>query len=754
MKKLKTLLLASILCISTAIFGACSCNEEPPPEVDLDYNKNGIIEEWEEEFTSMDRPTNRADILENATTISTLTELKAINDNYETTTTVYMLTNDIDCEDEIMHISLRNNVLVGNNYVIKNFMLARPNGGDTISLIDGQESAKVYDLRVYGKLQNIPVDATNSTLSTNNATMFYNIHTLDNVTTKASFDISHVRQEGNTTNYNVSATIMAMNCRYINNCTAIGLINYNETAGYSTGVKKFAGIDLTNGTSSDFNYHIKNSTSKVTMNVYSESTTQIGGITCESYGTLYGNTVDSTANINYSTYDTVAESESYKTKATIGGICLSTNKLATIRYNKFNGNIKASSTLKDGDSPQTNVTICGLANNINGSTCTFNEIRGKIDVTNIKNVDVAGFSNKSTNTLYYYNICTTDITIDNTFSAKTSQFSTNLEYGLVDYLLMDSDVYVNIPYTDAKIYTALFSLMNTSTEGIETKLPNLHKIVVMGHMSFRMPSENNYLYFKNGLCADSTNYSPMLYSNTKVYYTENRFSLKRITPSNTGTDVNQDLLDEATSNFAESYIMDIPVEMLNHSWLFGNSFGMNSTYIEVIDNTKNYEPDNFRFANITDSEYFSERTNLNIFNNVRFDYYLNGEYTSNIEDEFYCILASKIKSVEDSSTGEIFTIGLDSEYINYIKTKFETENTVEAIVSTIEDMTKKTDQRDTQLISCTTFIVNDIVNGNGDVIGQEIKIIGEKTTTIKIDTHMIENGVNYISVVISKSNNM
>ena len=87
------------------------------------------------------------------------------------------------------------------------------------------------------------------------------------ITTKGCFDINRTKALGDSTRYNVDATLMAMNCKYIKNCTAIGIINYTETAGNATGTKQFAGIDITNGLdSNESDAYITNCTSKVVMN--------------------------------------------------------------------------------------------------------------------------------------------------------------------------------------------------------------------------------------------------------------------------------------------------------------------------------------------------------------------------------------------------------------------------------------------------------------------------------------------------------
>lgn len=734
--------------IAIGVSVLAGCGEPPPPPENLDWNNNSMIDVWEEKFESIDRPTNRDDLiddlleehdLDNYTTISTLTEFKAISENYDTeSTTVYFLTNDIDCKDEIIRISLRNNILFGNNYVISNFRLEKPNGGDAVSLFDGEDNAQIYDLRVYGRLQTIPVDASNPSITKNYASFFNKINVLDNITTKGCFDLVREKELGDNTKYNVDATLMAMNCKYVNNCTAIGVINYSETAGFATGVKQFAGIDITNGLStSESDAYIKNSTSRVVMNIYSESTTNIGGITVSSYGSLIKNTVDTTCYINASTYDTVEESEEYKNTMNISGICNRSYPLSNIKHNIFKGTINAKVNLTEDDVvPYSNINVAGITLNNTGSIFTFNQSSGKIDIQNFKKVKAAGFVGLAQNALFHYNTCTTDISIDNALDVTTAQFATNLEHGLVEYLLMDTDIYVNAPYPESVVSTAVFSLMKTE-EGEEKAMPNLYKILFMGNTSFRMAEGNDKLNFTNGFLANSTKYQPLMTSGRKIYYTES-YSIKRLTPQEGGEDTSLSILDNLKQTL-ENSATEISNATVSYAWLFSQGLAFSSNYMEHTTGTQGIMYiDNIIFKNITENRYHEEQINANILEGVRFDYYLNDKYLANKNDELYCILASHLTKREP------FTLAFSESYLTNIETKFNTQYKVEALVEAIKDIMDK------DLITCSSYNIVDITNEAGIVIGKEIEILSDTTKIIKIDTQMLEDNANWIMLTITE----
>ena len=748
MRKLKSIILSLIIVLGISILAGCG-EPPPPPEESVDWNNNSIIEEWEEKFEAVARPNNRNDLiddlleqhnLENYTTISTLTEFKAINENYNTeTTTIYFLTNDIDCQNEIIHISLRNNIIFGNNYVITNFRLEKPNGGDAVSLFDGDKTAKIYDLRVYGRLQTLPIDASNPSITRNYASFFNNIHTLDNITTKGGFNLVRTKELGDSTKYNVDATLMAMNCKYINKCTAIGIINYEETPGNATGIKQFAGIDISNGTSkSESDAYISNCTNKVIMNIYSESTTNIGGITINSYGKLLKNVVDISSHINVSTYDTVAESEEYVNKVAVSGICLNSYEMANIKNNIFSGTINAEVKLTEFDVvPYAYINASAITKNATGSIFTFNQAKGNINIKNFKSVNVGGFTCSAKNSLFHYNTCTTDISVDNAQSVTTAQFATNLEHGLVEYLLMDTDIYVNAPYPDARINTAVFSLMRTES-GEEKAMPNLYKILFMGNTSFRLPASNENLHITNGVLADNTKYQPMMYSRRLLYYTDS-YTIKRLTPTDGGEDQSTSLLENLKSNL-ENTIAGISNATVNYSWLFSTGLAFNSNYTGIDSGTSGVMSiENVYFKNISDANYHEEQVNANILEGVRFDYYLDKTYTANKNDELYCVLASNLQYREP------MTIAFSETYFNDLMTKFETQSKIEALEKVLEDIIDVK-----EIITKSKYYCNTLVNEAGIPIGLEVKIESDTTKIIKIDTQMIEDNVNFITLVITE----
>ncbi|MBO7218805.1 MAG: hypothetical protein J6V40_02405 [Clostridia bacterium] len=737
MKKLKSMLMSLVVTLGVVVLAGCG--EPPPPPENIDWNNNSVIEVWEEKFESIDRPTNRDDIAQNYVTISTLTEFKAINENYDSeSTTVYFLTNDIDCKDEVIRISLRNNILLGNNYVITNFKLERPNGGESVCLFEGEDTAAIYDLRVYGRLQNIAVDASNPSLTKNYASFFNNIQTLDNITTKGCFDINRTKALGDSTRYNVDATLMAMNCKYINNCTAIGIINYTETAGNATGTKQFAGIDITNGLdSNESDAYITNCTSKVVMNIYSESTTLIGGITVNSFGRLIKNTVDETSLINVATYDSITESEDYKNVISFGGICNNAHTMNNLKHNIYAGTLNANVELTDYDfAPLAHINAAAIAKSVDGSILSYNQAKGNINITNFKSVNVAGFTCTSKNAMYHYNTCTTDISVDNVMDATVAQFSTKLEYGFVEYLLMDSNIYVNAPYPDAVVNTGVFSLMNT-VDGEEKAMPNLYKILFMGNTSFRLPASNTNLNLMYGFMANSDNYQPMMYSQRRLYYTDS-YTIKRLTPTDDGEDVSTDILNEIKPTLDNS-VANISDATVNYSWLFSQGLAFNTNYTGITATSGIMKIDDIYFKNITESNYHEEQLNTNILEGVRFDYYLDSTYKGNKQDELYCILASKLQAREP------FTIAFSESYLNNIMTQFEAQNKVDALVDTIEDILKTKG-----LITNSETVFLDITNEAGLIIGKEIKIVSDTTKTIKIDTQALEDNVNWVTIIITE----
>ena len=105
------------------------------------------------------------------------------------------------------------------------------------------------------------------------------------------------------------------------------------------------------------------------MNIYSESTTTIGGITVNSFGKLIKNVVDETSQINVSTYDSVEESEDYKNVISFGGIANTTHSMNNIKHNIFAGTLNAKVNLTDYDfAPLAYINAAAIVKNVDGST--------------------------------------------------------------------------------------------------------------------------------------------------------------------------------------------------------------------------------------------------------------------------------------------------------------------------------------------------------------------------------------------------
>lgn len=222
----------------TSVVGFSGCGKDND-NVSVDLDNDGVVSEWETVFGSA--PSSNRATIANVVNISTLAELKAINDNSANETTDmydYRLVKDIDCKGETLSINLGKSKLFGNNRVIKNFKLGtcpifgEEEGGESVSKGLFYNGVAVYDLRLFMGNQKFEI---NEDTSEYNISPFVNVPVLNTITVKGKLTISR-RYTDNNTNISLLASSVEekRSGLSISNCSVIGDIDYKESDSSAT----------------------------------------------------------------------------------------------------------------------------------------------------------------------------------------------------------------------------------------------------------------------------------------------------------------------------------------------------------------------------------------------------------------------------------------------------------------------------------------------------------------------------------------
>lgn len=684
MKFWKTFFICLFLVITCITFNACSCSRAKP-EVSIDLDGDGIISDWETIFENVGASDRIIPSTTQLTEISSLEDLKSINDNVNESKN-YILTKNIDCKGETLSINLGTSVLYGNNKVIKNFKLGSCNFETSEDqTIDANiyglfyNGAGIFDLRVFLGYQNISI---NNTKTYSSASTFVNIANLENIIIKGKIDFNRLRTEGlNPINY-VDLSIVYNNVNniiddsfvkdtFIREIQVIGQINYGEQG--DTGQTRLR-LGSVSSAIND-NSTLYNASSDVDISASTGGYLVVGGIvgenndmvtTCEYNGTISSNNIpnwdnkiggivglngrdgeikNATCNGNISYTTEIETSDKYDLN--IGGI--SGSNYGVVEYCVNNSTINVSKANKAQIGGISGYSEDGIFSNIIN--------RGKIDCKNITDLYIAEMVGITKNGYFETIIDNTTISVDNheinsnvklgmltIFEDVSLLFSPDNEYNALytpsfSGILLAGTVNVNMKpqTTNSNIFVYNLGLRNKYEAYVrdESGYP-ITKPVLDGNGEPVLDENNDPLYEY-----ETITYLPDVYSKLFVLET---YSLKKYSTNDNSSP--QDVLDitYAKDNSNANLVSSCSSSRLQVNFFvrdLGFKYGVNHNEIDLseIDLMKiKFNLD----ENKSTTKYFEEKS----YNGelVSFDKFIENACTYDKNDEMYSLLNSLILS--------------------------------------------------------------------------------------------------------------
>ncbi len=481
MKKIWKNLCASAMALTTAL-GVAGCGPEAK-WTSIDLDGDGKISGWETIFEG-EKESKR--VINNSTedgvvNVSSLAELKAINENLDKTGIIYRLTDDINCNGEEVSINLHGCILYGNNKNIYNFKLTR------ITYPEDSEEAKstdiryalfhsgvaVYDLHIFMGKQEI--DQT-TLLKNNFISPLFDIYGIENVKVRGNYTLQRAKQDSMTqdkVNNTLNMSMLALYSEktdnstfYVSDVEIIGEINYSEAkdAGADTSYNTTLNIggvtktisknvftlvnhvvgedgtetDVDSGFTEKIKSIVRNTNVNLDINITNVSNAKVGLIACENQGFVS----------NCKTGGAIKETFAGNTSSMVlSGIMAENKNLGEIRYCETSAEISIDNPENSSAKTSANCIVAGIVGVNETGILDYVTSDAKINLQHLNNkkwtVYTGSIMGKSEFGYLTRALAKGTITCADVDNLNVAEVAGRAEYGMIDRVVATTNISIN-----------------------------------------------------------------------------------------------------------------------------------------------------------------------------------------------------------------------------------------------------------------------------------------------------------------------
>lgn len=499
-------------------FGLIGCGNKQAVSVDLDGD--GVVSSWETLFESAkkdDCKINTSLLKGNYVRIKSVADLLAINTNYNSEITGYILDKDLDLEGEEVCINLRTARFYGNDHTISNFKLGKYHAEDFVETPDGESvveaapsglmclfyrGAEICDLNVFMGMQEINLnegELGNSSCHQFRISPFLNTTKLYNVNVKGMLDVlsPNVDRDGSQVIY---ASLMNNTTEQLDPAvpenvydSEIREVTVDGNIYVITDDKPLDKL-IVGGVSSLLTEDSLICDAKSKVNIKFEldavcGSTIAGAIVGENSG--FVSTTNATGNING-----VVKSQG---NINIGGVAGLNNNCAEIKNSSNNMIINYIGESDNSDE----LSIGGVVGN-NAGIIECSESDSILNITNSsKQVYAGNVSGYNNNGIISYAICRGQINVKSVDKISLAQISGYSNKGMIEKIVTTTGINVDNTEIASRVFVGMVTVFEhnvvhgngfTDDEATSKNSPYFRKILVDGVTSVSMKKGDRFEY--------------------------------------------------------------------------------------------------------------------------------------------------------------------------------------------------------------------------------------------------------------------